>query len=51
MDVENKYCWEKSKDSWKMTRLLAYQSLGVIYSDLSTSPLYICQRYSALTNK
>ncbi|KAJ0493776.1 putative potassium transporter [Helianthus annuus] len=44
MDVENKYCWEKSKkDSWRMTRLLAYQSLGVVYGDLSTSPLYVYQ--------
>ncbi|MFS7998456.1 putative potassium transporter [Helianthus anomalus] len=26
-----------------MTRLLAYQSLGVVYGDLSTSPLYVYQ--------
>ncbi|KAM0011895.1 putative potassium transporter [Helianthus debilis subsp. tardiflorus] len=42
MDVENENCCEKSKkDSWRMTRLLAYQSLGVVYGDLSTSPLYV----------
>ncbi|KAE8709228.1 Potassium transporter 8 [Hibiscus syriacus] len=29
------------KDSWKTALLLAYQSLGVVYGDLSTSPLYV----------
>ncbi|KAI3809185.1 hypothetical protein L1987_25155 [Smallanthus sonchifolius] len=29
------------KDSWRTTLLLAYQSLGVVYGDLSTSPLYV----------
>ncbi|CAK9135880.1 unnamed protein product [Ilex paraguariensis] len=29
------------KDSWKTTLLLAYQSLGVVYGDLSISPLYV----------
>ncbi|KAG6752085.1 hypothetical protein POTOM_044304 [Populus tomentosa] len=29
------------KDSWKTLLLLAYQSLGVVYGDLSTSPLYV----------
>ncbi|KAF5800202.1 putative potassium transporter [Helianthus annuus] len=42
MDVENEKCWQKSKkDSWRTTLLLAYQSLGVVYGDLSTSPLYV----------
>ncbi|CAL1381308.1 unnamed protein product [Linum trigynum] len=29
------------KDSWKTLLLLAYQSLGVVYGDLSISPLYV----------
>ncbi|KAL8035771.1 hypothetical protein ABFX02_12G118100 [Erythranthe guttata] len=29
------------KDSWKTVFTLAYQSLGVVYGDLSTSPLYV----------
>ena len=29
------------KDSWKNVLLLAYQSLGVVYGDLSISPLYV----------
>ncbi|KAB1211679.1 Potassium transporter 8 [Morella rubra] len=29
------------KDSWKTVITLAYQSLGVVYGDLSTSPLYV----------
>ncbi|KAG7985568.1 hypothetical protein I3843_03G032600 [Carya illinoinensis] len=29
------------KDSWKTVLILAYQSLGVVYGDLSTSPLYV----------
>ncbi|CAL5366500.1 unnamed protein product [Camellia sinensis] len=29
------------KDSWKKILLLAYQSLGVVYGDLSISPLYV----------
>ncbi|WOL13604.1 hypothetical protein Cni_G22374 [Canna indica] len=32
---------EKKKDSWRMVLTLAYQSLGVVYGDLSTSPLYV----------
>ncbi|GAV72570.1 K_trans domain-containing protein [Cephalotus follicularis] len=28
-------------DSWKTVLSLAYQSLGVVYGDLSTSPLYV----------
>ncbi|KAJ4839724.1 Potassium transporter 2 [Turnera subulata] len=35
-------CWDTSKkDSWKTLLVLAYQSLGVVYGDLSTSPLYV----------
>ncbi|WOL04602.1 putative potassium transporter 9 [Canna indica] len=29
------------RNSWKATLLLAYQSLGVVYGDLSISPLYV----------
>jgi KUP system potassium uptake protein len=29
------------KESWKTILLLAYQSLGVVYGDLSISPLYV----------
>ncbi|KAM1296586.1 hypothetical protein ACFX2I_023406 [Malus domestica] len=29
------------KDSWMTVLTLAYQSLGVVYGDLSTSPLYV----------
>ncbi|KAI4994140.1 hypothetical protein ZWY2020_029188 [Hordeum vulgare] len=29
------------RDSWRTTMLLAYQSLGVVYGDLSISPLYV----------
>ncbi|XVE67956.1 hypothetical protein DITRI_Ditri09bG0029500 [Diplodiscus trichospermus] len=29
------------KESWKTVLILAYQSLGVVYGDLSTSPLYV----------
>ncbi|KAJ8775138.1 hypothetical protein K2173_020142 [Erythroxylum novogranatense] len=29
------------RDSWKTVLTLAYQSLGVVYGDLSTSPLYV----------
>lgn len=31
----------RKKDSWKTVLTLAYQSLGVVYGDLSTSPLYV----------
>ncbi|KAJ7965137.1 Potassium transporter [Quillaja saponaria] len=41
MDLENGKCWNTSKDSWKTILLLAYQSLGVVYGDLSISPLYV----------
>uniref|UniRef100_A0A7N0U031 Potassium transporter n=1 Tax=Kalanchoe fedtschenkoi TaxID=63787 RepID=A0A7N0U031_KALFE len=42
MDTTNGRCWGNSKkDSWKTTLLLAYQSLGVVYGDLSISPLYV----------
>ncbi|KAI4372894.1 hypothetical protein MLD38_011075 [Melastoma candidum] len=34
--------WDSpKKESWKTTLLLAYQSLGVVYGDLSISPLYV----------
>lgn len=29
------------RESWKTVLTLAYQSLGVVYGDLSTSPLYV----------
>lgn len=42
MDLEYGNCWANSKkDSWRTTLLLAYQSLGVVYGDLSISPLYV----------
>ncbi|URD81072.1 potassium transporter [Musa troglodytarum] len=31
----------QKKDSWKTMLFLAYQSLGVVYGDLSISPLYV----------
>ncbi|OVA17068.1 potassium transporter [Macleaya cordata] len=31
------------KDSWRTVLTLAYQSLGVVYGDLTTSPLYVYQ--------
>ncbi|KAJ7959546.1 Potassium transporter [Quillaja saponaria] len=42
MDLEISKCQNPSKkDSWKTILLLAYQSLGVVYGDLSISPLYV----------
>ncbi|KAL8502243.1 hypothetical protein ACS0TY_021384 [Phlomoides rotata] len=42
MDLGDGKCWSSpKKDSWKATMLLAYQSLGVVYGDLSISPLYV----------
>nr|DAD25818.1 TPA_asm: hypothetical protein HUJ06_027286 [Nelumbo nucifera] len=42
MDLDCGKCWSTSKkDSWKTILLLAYQSLGVVYGDLSISPLYV----------
>ncbi|KAF5736511.1 potassium transporter 2-like isoform X1 [Tripterygium wilfordii] len=42
MDLDYGKCWDTSKkDSWKTLLLLAYQSLGVVYGDLSISPLYV----------
>lgn len=35
------FYWNAFQDSWKTTLLLAYQSLGVVYGDLSISPLYV----------
>ncbi|KAL0381718.1 UNVERIFIED_CONTAM: Potassium transporter 8 [Sesamum angustifolium] len=42
MDIES---WSPDhpikKESWRTILALAYQSLGVVYGDLSTSPLYV----------
>ncbi|KAE8684422.1 Potassium transporter 8 [Hibiscus syriacus] len=42
MDLEHGKSLDTSKKgSWKTALLFAYQSLGVVYGDLSTSPLYV----------
>ncbi|XP_071686268.1 potassium transporter 2-like [Rutidosis leptorrhynchoides] len=41
MDLEDKKISGNAKDSWRTTLLLAYQSLGVVYGDLSISPIYV----------
>ncbi|KAL6983659.1 Potassium transporter 6, partial [Sarracenia purpurea var. burkii] len=42
MDLETGvYQNRVKKDSWKTVLTLAYQSLGVVYGDLSISPLYV----------
>ncbi|KAF8052367.1 hypothetical protein N665_1568s0005 [Sinapis alba] len=42
MDIESgSYQNIVKKDSWRTVLTLAYQSLGVVYGDLSTSPLYV----------
>ncbi|GFY83452.1 potassium transporter 2 [Actinidia rufa] len=42
MDPDYSRCWSTyKKDSWKTILVLAYQSLGVVYGDLSISPLYV----------
>ncbi|OMO89997.1 potassium transporter [Corchorus olitorius] len=42
MDLEHGKSSDASKKgSWKTALLLSYQSLGVVYGDLSTSPLYV----------
>ncbi|KAL8242254.1 hypothetical protein R6Q59_012556 [Mikania micrantha] len=42
MDLGDKKCLGNSKkDSWRTTLVLAYQSLGVVYGDLSISPIYV----------
>ncbi|KAM0041858.1 putative potassium transporter [Helianthus debilis subsp. tardiflorus] len=41
MDLGDTKCWGNSKDSWRTTLVLAYQSLGVVYGDLSISPIYV----------
>ncbi|KAK6928325.1 Potassium transporter [Dillenia turbinata] len=38
MDLEEKI---QKRESWRTLLTLAYQSLGVVYGDLSTSPLYV----------
>ncbi|XP_057948904.1 potassium transporter 6-like isoform X2 [Malania oleifera] len=42
MDLESRVLGNSvKKESWKTVLTLAYQSLGVVYGDLSTSPLYV----------
>ncbi|KAJ7953645.1 Potassium transporter [Quillaja saponaria] len=42
MDLESRiYRNHVKKESWKAILTLAYQSLGVVYGDLSISPLYV----------
>ncbi|XP_017696571.1 potassium transporter 10 isoform X1 [Phoenix dactylifera] len=42
MDLEGGiYSSPSKRDSWRAVLTLAYQSLGVVYGDLSTSPLYV----------
>ncbi|KAE8023415.1 hypothetical protein FH972_009109 [Carpinus fangiana] len=42
MDLEpGIYQNHAKRESWKTVLTLAYQSLGVVYGDLSTSPLYV----------
>ncbi|XP_022151225.1 potassium transporter 6-like [Momordica charantia] len=43
MDLESGVVNEKNakKDSWRTVLMMAYQSLGVVYGELGTSPLYV----------
>ncbi|XP_059648990.1 potassium transporter 6-like [Cornus florida] len=42
MDLESGFYQNHvKKESWRTVLTLAYQSLGVVYGDLSTSPLYV----------
>ncbi|XP_074586879.1 potassium transporter 25-like isoform X1 [Curcuma longa] len=42
MDVEaGSYINPAKRQTWSSVLMLAYQSLGVVYGDLSTSPLYV----------
>ncbi|XP_011086542.1 potassium transporter 6 isoform X2 [Sesamum indicum] len=41
MDLESGIYQNHVKESWRTVLTLAYQSLGVVYGDLSTSPLYV----------
>ncbi|CAN6448648.1 unnamed protein product [Victoria cruziana] len=41
MDLEGGIYRKSLKESWWSVLTLAYQSLGVVYGDLSTSPLYV----------
>ncbi|XP_020591983.1 probable potassium transporter 9 isoform X2 [Phalaenopsis equestris] len=41
MDPESAKSVDHQKNSWKAVLLLAFQSLGVVYGDLSISPLYV----------
>nr|XP_016515890.1 PREDICTED: potassium transporter 5-like [Nicotiana tabacum] len=47
--VSNSLAGHASKDDWKTILSLAFQSVGVIYGDLGTSPLYTIQ--STFTEK
>ncbi|XP_051123023.1 potassium transporter 2 [Andrographis paniculata] len=41
MDLSYEKPWRPPKKDWKNLLVLAYQSLGVVYGDLSISPLYV----------
>ncbi|XP_071742030.1 potassium transporter 2-like isoform X2 [Rutidosis leptorrhynchoides] len=41
MDLEDKKLSGNAKDTWRTKLVLAYQSLGVVYGDLSISPIYV----------
>ncbi|CAI9756270.1 unnamed protein product [Fraxinus pennsylvanica] len=42
MNLESGFYQNRAKkESWRTVLTLAYQSLGVVYGDLSTSPLYV----------
>ncbi|KAK7367881.1 hypothetical protein VNO80_09901 [Phaseolus coccineus] len=42
MDLEGRTCrYSAKRESWRTVLTLAYQSLGVVYGDLSISPLYV----------
>eukprot|EP00252_Welwitschia_mirabilis_P007845 TRINITY_DN1955_c0_g3_i2.p1 TRINITY_DN1955_c0_g3~~TRINITY_DN1955_c0_g3_i2.p1 ORF type:complete len:779 (+),score=114.40 TRINITY_DN1955_c0_g3_i2:715-3051(+) len=42
MDLEaGAYVHVNQKNSWKTVLMLSYQSLGIVYGDLSISPLYV----------
>ncbi|XP_027347462.1 potassium transporter 6-like isoform X2 [Abrus precatorius] len=41
MDLERGILQNSKKESWKTVLTLAYQSIGVVYGEISTSPLYV----------
>ncbi|AEE35043.1 K+ uptake permease 6 [Arabidopsis thaliana] len=41
MEIESGSYQNAKKESWRTVLTLAYQSLGVVYGDLSISPLYV----------